>query len=88
MDNTLANIQIPWDEMQRAFDTMPRHIAHWLEYEAAVFYNPINVVEFYQSNPVLTWDYVFQRLKEHSRDMHRSFYGGTHPSLDPPGPVW
>lgn len=87
MENSPGNVDVTLDACQHAFDEMPRDLAYWLEYEAAISYNPVNIVE-HRHNTLTPWVIIFEELRAHSQLVHRQSYNGVHPSLDAPGPVW
>lgn len=76
------------EEYTTALSALPPHIAHFLEFESSESFNPVQILEFMENDPLLSWGDIYRMLRESSQGVHRAAFGGVHPALDPPRRVW
>jgi hypothetical protein len=60
---------------------MPKHVVHFLKFEANMPIGVANVFEYYQENwrRGITWDGILRDMRRFSRDFHIESYNGMRP---------
>lgn len=79
--NTVYSVELTFDEYSAALARLPPPISHYIEFEASVSYNPLEVLQV-QAKYGLTWAEILAHLKRDSCETHRRAFGGVHPYLD------